>query len=175
MKKLTQNLFITGPAGSGKIFFTKYLQKLGINAHDTDEIRGLAKWIDKKGNKVPFPKDPAKADKAWFKQHKFVWDRKRLKDFITKNQPVIILGVSDIDIMKFKNLFDKSFYLQVSPKVASERLAHRWNLMGATAQHRERVMKEIKSFDTKAKKHGFIMLDANKKPERIWKQLQKHL
>lgn len=165
---LTKNILITGHAGSGKSFLQTYLKTIGVPAYDMDTLPQIAQWVDKAGKTAVFSTD---ADESWFKNHRYAWNREEIKVFLQSHEPCVLLGLSDDDAVDFKDLFDVIAYLKVPAAILGRRLASRENFHGKTQEQRERVLTALSDFDAKAEQNEYVMLDATKSPEEIWKNL----
>ncbi len=158
-------VLIFGSSGSGKTYISLKLKKLGINAVDADLIKGLSSWYDGAGNKVAYKKD---ADEEFMNNHSFLWDRKFLEDYLSKNPDVYIFGASG-NIFEMLELFDKVYFLKVDPDLQKERLLHetRENPMGNTEYQRENAVRWGQQLEQKANALGIELIDATLKPEEI--------
>lgn len=166
-----KRILIMGPPGSGKTYVSSKLQEKGIaQAVDADLIPDLGTWVDKKGKKVQFNRN---ADSKWLNEHKFIWDRKVLEKYLTdKKDDVYIFGISE-NIYDLLDLFDIKFYLKATPKLILQRFSQpgRKNPMGRKPEQLQRIMKSILYYTRKAKKFGFVFIDASKSPEEIYKEI----
>lgn len=158
-------VLVFGPSGSGKTYLSSTLQKLGINAVDSDLIEGLSSWYDGADNKIVYSED---ADKEFLNNHSFLWDRKFLEDYLSKNPDVYLFGASG-NIFDMFDLFDKVYFLKVDPDLQKERLLHdsRENPMGNTEYQRENAVRWGQELGQKAKAAGIEFVDATFKPEEI--------
>lgn len=160
---------VTGPSGSGKIYLTQKLHELGLNTVDADTIEGLSSWYDKDNNPVIYPND---ADKEFFDNHSFLWNRSFLSQYLSEKDEIYLLGLSG-NILDMLDLFDKSYYLDVSPRVMEERLQHpsRENPMGNTVYQRQNAILWAKDFKKKALKKGLILINADQSAVDIYRAL----
>ena len=163
-------VLILGPSGSGKTYISSQLRKQGINAVDADKIEGLSSWYDGAGNKVAYKDN---ADEEFLNNHLFLWDRKFLEDYLSKNPDVYLFGVSG-NIFDMLDIFDKVYFLKVDPDIQKERLTHesRENLMGKTDYQRRNAVRWGKELEQKAKIAGIKFIDATLSPKEILYEIQ---
>jgi len=166
--KNIQKILITGVPYSGKSYVSAFLKKYGKNVIDTDNIKDLKKWFDKNGNIVDFPKD---ATKEWLDTHNFLWDKKILLSWIKKQKSTIYLFGLANNIFEVIDLFDKTYYLNISPKILKKRFTKnkRTNPMGKTKEQQMTILNDLDNFIQKSKEKGLIFIQADKTPERIFK------
>ena len=113
MKSLNNyKIRIAGYAGTGKSFFVSKLKELGYNTIDGDYYVSLARWVDTDTGQ---PDDRhSGSPKEWYDHHKWFWDIKVLKEILTKNTKVVILGSADNQFNpEIGKLFDYTFYLDI--------------------------------------------------------------
>ncbi|MBU1031876.1 AAA family ATPase [Patescibacteria group bacterium] len=158
-------VLIFGPSGSGKTYISSELKKLGINAVDSDLIENLSSWYDGMGNKIAYKED---TDEEFLNNHQFLWDRKFLEDYLSKNPDIYLFGASG-NIFEMLDLFDKVYFLKVEPDLQKERLLHqsRENPMGNTEYQRENAVRWSQQLEQKAKSLGIKFIDATLEPEKI--------
>jgi len=111
-------ILVFGPSGSGKTYIANELRKLGINAFDTDQIKGLSAWYDRNGQKVAEPKKP---DEALKNHYSFLWSRKFLDGFISKYNNVFIFGGAG-NLFSMIDLFDRVYFLKIDSQTQKERI-----------------------------------------------------
>lgn len=164
------NILVTGPAGSGKSFLSKKWAEKGVKTIDGDTMAGVCRWFDKDGNRDEFPEDISKADAAWFNSHVFTWDTAGLANLLSKNEPIVVLGVCDniADVVKY---FDRVYYLKVPFNVAKERLLNpERQAFTAFGQHEEQriaLEKMIADADKRAADLGMTVIDATLPADEI--------
>lgn len=168
---MNKPILVTGPAGSGKSFLNEYLKSIDVRSVDMDRIRDLSKWVDNNGIESQYPEN---ASAEWLANHKYVWDRKVLEEHINQGLAEVYLGLSADDASDFKDLFSDIFYLKVPADTLAERLMNRDNIHGKTEDQRQLITRDIKSFDNKAERNGYIIIDASKSPEEIWAAIKSH-
>ena len=168
---LSMKVLIFGPSGSGKTYISSELRKLGINAADADLIEGLSSWYDGAGNKVPYQEN---AGEEFLNSHSFLWDRKFLEDYLSKNPGIYLFGSSG-NLFEILDLFDKAYFLKVDPDLQKERLIHqsRENPMGNTEYQRENAVRWGQELEEKAKGLGIEFVDATLSPKEILKLIKK--
>jgi shikimate kinase len=167
---MPNKVLIIGPSGSGKTYISAYLRALKINAPDGDQIEGLADWFDSKGNKVYCPPD---ADKEFLDSHEFLWDRNFLKKFLDgQTSDVYLFGMSG-NAFEMTDLFDRVYFLKVSPATLAERLRHesRENPMGRTDYQLKNALDWAQEIEDKAKRLGIPLIEADQQPEKIFAEI----
>ncbi|MEW6408351.1 MAG: AAA family ATPase [Patescibacteria group bacterium] len=168
MKKGAQKILITGMPYSGKSYVSAFLKKHGENVIDADSIKGLGQWFDKNGNKVDFPHD---ASKEWLGTHDFLWDKNFLRSWLNGQKSTVYLFGLAANVLAVTELFDRAYYLDMSPEVLKKRFAEneRTNPMGQTQEQQATILRDLSGFAQKARNHGFTIIDANQTPREIYK------
>ncbi len=158
-------VLITGPSGSGKTYLSKELKKLGLNTVDADTIKGLSAWYDGNNNQVEYPID---AGPDFFDNHSFLWNKEFLKEYLRDKTDIYILGLSG-NILNMLDLFDKTYYLDISPQVMDERLQHpsRKNPMGNTEFQRKNAIQWSHEFKKKALNKKLTVINAEQTADKI--------
>lgn len=166
--KDAQKILITGMPYSGKSYVSAFLKKKGENVVDADSIKGLGKWFDKSGNIADFPAD---ATKEWLDSHNFLWDEIFLRSWLAEQKSTVYIFGLAANTLKLADLFDKSYYLDVSPEVLQRRFAEneRTNPMGQTEEQQAAILNDLGGFAQKAKEKGLIFVQADQSPEEIYK------
>lgn len=161
-------VLIFGPSGAGKSYLSIELKKLGLNSVDADLIGPLSSWFYG-DEKVQYQEN---ADRDWLDNHSFLWDKDYLKQYLTDNFDIYLLGASG-NVFEMFDLFDKVYYLNVSDKVQDERLQRdsRENPMGNTEYQRRNAIDWGHDLRAKAKDLEIDFIDATKTPEEIYSQL----
>jgi len=163
-----QKILITGMPYSGKSYVSAFLKKYGKNVVDADNIKGLGKWFDKNGNIIVFPKD---STREWLDTHNFLWDKKFLLSWIEKQKSTIYLFGLAANVFEVIDLFDKAYYLNMSPQILKKRFIEneRINTMGETEEQQLAILNDLDGFTQKSKEKGLIFVQANKTPKEIFK------
>jgi adenylate kinase family enzyme len=163
-----QKILITGMPYSGKSYVSAFLKKKGMNVVDADSIKGLGKWFDKGGNIVDFPAD---ATKEWLDSHNFLWDENYLRSWLAEQKSTVYIFGLSANILELIDLFDKSYYLDVSPEVLQRRFTEneRTNPMGQSEEQQAAILNNLVSFTKKTKEKGLIFVRADQSPEEIYK------
>lgn len=159
---MSKKILIIGPSGSGKTHISAELRKSGINAVDADSIPGLSGWFDKDGKEVEYPEG---ADKEFLDNHEFLWNKEFLKDYLKKqDETIYIFGLSG-NVFKITDLFDRVYFLKVSPQILAKNLRHesRENPMGRTDYQLENALKYAEEIEQKAKELSIEAIDATDK------------
>lgn len=162
-----QKILITGMPYSGKSFICDFLKKKGENVFDADNIKGLGHWFDKNGNKVDFLRG---STKEWLDSHDFLWDKKFLRSWLEEQKATIYLFGLSANVLDVISLFDKIYYLDISPEVLKKRFTNnkRTNSMGRTVEQQETILRDLSGFAQKAKENGLIFVQADQSPEDIY-------
>lgn len=158
-------ILILGPSGAGKTYLAKEFKKMGLNAHDSDQIEGLRGWYDWENKKVPFPID---ADKEFFDNHQFLWNREFLENFLANNPDIYLFGNSG-NIPEVINLFDKVYFLKVPEDIILERLDHqsRKNPIGKTDYQKKVVLEWTRENEKEVVELGAKLIDGTLTPKEI--------
>ncbi|MFH0852520.1 MAG: AAA family ATPase [bacterium] len=167
---MRKKILIIGSSGSGKTHVSAELRRRGINAVDADLIDGLSDWFDGKGDKVEYPKD---ASKEFLDNHKFLWDRKFLKEFLDKQKEIYLFGLSG-NIFSVIDLFDRVYFLKVDSQILAKNLRHasRENPMGRTDYQLENALRYAEEIERKANELGIKFIDAtDKSSEQIFSEI----
>jgi hypothetical protein len=166
--KVTQKILITGMPYSGKSYVSGFLKKKRKNIFDADDINGLGQWFDRNGNKVDFPHD---ANKEWLNSHDFLWDEDFLRSWLHEQRSTVFLFGLAANVLDVVNLFDKAYYLDMSPELLRKRFSNneRSNSMGQTEEQQKAISSDLNSFAQKAKEKGLIFVQADQLPEDIYK------
>lgn len=170
---MSKKILIIGPSGSGKTYISAELGKHGVNVVDADLIRGLSGWFDKEGNEVDYPED---ADREFFDNHEFLWNKEFLKEYLHKQEEVYLFGLSG-NVFSVIDLFDKVYFLKVEPHVLAKNLRHtsRKNPMGKTDYQLENALKHAEEIERKAKDLGIEVIDAtDRSPKQILEKIDHH-
>jgi ubiquinone/menaquinone biosynthesis C-methylase UbiE len=161
------HVLICGGAGSGKTFLAKYFKRMGVKAYDADSVKGLARWVDRRGRPTVFDK----SDKEWWVNNWWEWDKKRIKHLLGKGEEVFLFGNANNnqDIIK---LFDRAYYLKAGKELVSKRLRS-WSRenpkgFGKSNEERDMILSWIPKDTRKATAQGFTLLDASLPPRGIF-------
>lgn len=163
-------VLILGPSGSGKTYLSKEFRKMGLNAVDADDLKGLHGWYNWKKEKVEFPRD---AGAEFLDNHEFLWDRKFLENFLNQNPDLYLFGAAG-NITEISDLFDKLYTLRVPDKILIERLDHtsRTNPMGKTDYQKQEVLKWNKENREEAERIGAEFVDGTLTAKEIYEKIK---
>ena len=156
-------VLVTGASGAGKTYVSSQLRELGYPAVDSDDIGGLSGWFDGQGNRVDYP---AAAGAEFLENHRFLWNRKFLEEYLALHPDIYIFGMAG-NAFEMLDLFDKVYFLKVPPKIQMERLLHplRANPMGQTEYQSKNAVWWAQMLERDAKKLAIPMIDATKSPK----------
>ena len=159
-------VLVTGPSGAGKTYVSAKLKEAGYPVIDADDIQGLSAWYDDQGHQVEYPAD---AGPEFLDNHRFLWSRSFLEQFLANYPDIYIFGMAG-NAFEMIDLFDKVYFLKVPPKIQMERLIHplRANPMGQTEYQHKNAVFWAQKIERDAKKLEIPMIDATKSPEQIW-------
>lgn len=127
---------ITGPSGSGKSYLAAELSKRGYPAFDSDEIPGLASWHRTADcQRAPAP---AALTMNFLRQHRVLWDREVLGQWLADHQAGLLFGVSHNSAEQGEQ-FDRVLLLDVPVDTVLTNLGRqtRANAFGRTREHLE--------------------------------------
>jgi adenylate kinase family enzyme len=166
--KVAQKNLITGMPYSGKSYVSDFLKRKSESVVDADSIKGLGQWFDRNRNKVDFPHD---ATKEWLDSHDYLWDKNFLRSWLDEQKSTIFLFGLAANVLDAIDLFDKAFYLDMTPEVLRERFSNnkRSNSMGQTEEQQQTILRDLSNFAQKAKDKGLIFVQADQTPEQIYK------
>ena len=112
---------IMGPPGSGKTYLTEFFTKAGYSAFDTEQITGLAMWVDGSGTPTSFPKDAGEDITRFTSTHRYVWDEHILYEFLSHHTDAYLFGVSS-NAFELLEYFDRMYYLDLDDATLIARL-----------------------------------------------------
>lgn len=154
---MTTHVLVTGPPGSGKSYLAALAREQGMAAFDADAISNLHGWFHHAGAPVTFTDA---ADAAFFDEHRFLWKRPVLERFLANHPGAILFGTAaNADAMR--DLFDRAYFLRVSPETLRARLVHpsRDNPMGATGEQQRIILDAARADLESARALGLTILD----------------
>ena len=157
-------VLVIGPSGSGKSFVADALQAKGINAFDDEDINGLSSWYNKYRQKIPSPKT---VEEAFANHCSFLWDKRVLADFLDKHDEIYIFGGSG-NIMDVFDLFDKVYFLKISPEIQRERLRSPLRKTPELDFGEDGPVVWGAWFEEEARKRNIPFVDADQTPEEIF-------
>jgi len=166
------NILITGVSGTGKSTICKQLTNFGYKAYDIENIEGLFEIYHKGTKNIFVDYDNSKPENI--KNAEWLCDEIKLKAFIEdqKSDIVFYCGIaSNMDnILKF---FDKVIVLQPDSNTLNLRLKNRegTNDIGNNQEGRDVVLGWKDWWEGEMYKKGAILVNANKTPEELTKEI----
>ena len=154
---------VTGNPGSGKSTLAAELSRRGLIAVDAD---GLAFWEDNAGVRAD---QPAGADDAWRRAHRWVWSRARIEQVIAASGDagrVFFCGIAR-NQDQMLDLFEKVFLLVIDAGTQMARLArpaHATSPVRTEAMKRQ-ICEGRPVFQAQMLARGAIPLDAKASPQ----------
>jgi len=161
-------IYITGSSGAGKSTIRKALQKLGYEAHDTDED-GFSHWVNNQTNKVvKFPSDTDRPP-GWFEEHAYFLSTEKVAELVeqAKNKKIFLCGIPANDI-DFFEVFDKIIFLEIDKETMLNRIKNREN--NSFGQSEDSLALILKWFDAIRKRYqkaGAIFIDVTKPVSKV--------
>ena len=151
---------ITGVSGTGKSTIARNLKALGLNAYDTDRVKGLSAWIERATGK-PRSKDFNSAD-DWVEKYDWLWNERFLRQLLsTETEDIFLCGTSS-NQENFYGLFNKVFLLEIDDLTLRDRLQNkdREHNFGKRPGELELILGWYKDFQERTKAMGAIIMDA---------------
>lgn len=165
---MKKSVFVTGMPASGKSLVCKELNRLGYEAYDIEDLRGLFKMVRKDTGKDFKNYDNADIKKV--KNANWVCDTNKLKQLLQKQkeETAFYCGVAtNNDEMAL--LFNRKILLKVSSEVLRQRLGKREGTgdFGTTAESREWALSWKDWFENRAIEQGAVAVDADGSPTDV--------
>jgi hypothetical protein len=161
-------VLVLGPSGSGKTYLAAACKSAGLPAFDADDVTGLSRWYDGRGKQVAAP---ATAAEAVQNQYSFLWSRRFLNAFLAGSEDLYLLGGSG-NVFDVVDLFDKAYFLQISPALQEERLRSSDRKNPLMDLDKERIFVWGSWLEEEAKKRQIPFIDASLPPEKILQIIQ---
>jgi shikimate kinase len=170
-----EQFLVTGPPGVGKSTLCEEFNRSGIEAIDSDSIKGLCRFYHLDGKPMTdsdgMPREPSKEeiDKVSFLPH---FKPDVLQQLLVLN-PSFRFFADAPNVDQVAHLFEKVFYLRLSPEHMEERLKSpdRKNtgtaFTGGAEQRETLINRVLPDRDMKALKSGWVMLDARLPPQEL--------
>ncbi|MEK7542552.1 MAG: AAA family ATPase [Patescibacteria group bacterium] len=164
-------ILVTGVTGSGKSVVSEYLNNLGYEAYDIEEIEGMFAMYRKDTKEVfeGYENTPEKIKNA-----DWICDVGKLKELLNKQKSDLAFycGVAS-NMDDIIPLFDKMILLKADSETIMKRLASRegTDKMGATEESREMVLDWKDWWESEIEKKGAIVIDANGSVEDVTRRI----
>ncbi len=155
-------IFITGNSGAGKSSVCKELQRLGYEAHDTDDD-GMTVWRNKTTHEtVERPADEAARTKEWYDHHEWRMSRQRVEELAARaGDKLVFLCGSPSNADEMQDLYDKVVLLNVDRATLKSRIAARTDHdFGKAPRELKAILGWHDSFQNRYKDSGAIIVDA---------------
>lgn len=157
-------IYVTGNSGVGKSSVRKELQKLGYEAHDTDED-GITSWRHKTtGELADRPTEERDRTNAWYEHHEWIMSRERVQELADRaiNKTIFLCGaVSNTD--EVLDLFGEVIYLAVDGDTLRKRLTTRTtNDFGKAPDELTNILGWHDWLEEQYKDRGAMMVDATR-------------
>jgi len=157
-------IYITGNSGAGKSSVRKQLQKLGYEAHDTDE-GDITSWRHKVTDKaVNRPTDTKDRTKEWYEEHNWKMSRRKVEELASRavDKTVFLCG-STSNAGEMLDLFGKIIFLEIDKDTLRNRLMNRTdNDFGKSPDELNNILGWHKSFEDEYRRYGAEMVDASR-------------
>lgn len=170
--RMKERILITGISGVGKTTVGKYLNKLGYESTDIENIDGMFEMFHK-GTKSTFEYYD-NANPEHVKNAEWICDTDKLESLL-KSQKSNLAFYSGIasnmnDILPF---FNKVFVLHLDSKALNERLKNREGTddIGNTQESRDVVLGWKDWWEDEMKKRNANFVDANRSLDEISKEI----
>jgi len=167
-----QKILITGVSGTGKTTACKVLKKMGYEAVDIENIKGMFKMVHKDTNNIF--KDYNNANPDHLKNAEWICNVSRLKKKLnSQNENIAFYSGIASNMDDILPLFDKFIVLYLTSKALNDRLKNRegTNDIGNNQEGRNVVLGWKDWWEEDMKEKGAIIIDANKTPKNIAKEI----
>lgn len=164
-------ILVTGVAGSGKSVVSKYLNSLGYEAYDFEEMEGMFVMYRKDTKEVfeGYENTPEKIENA-----DWICHVDKLKELLTKQKSELAFycGIAS-NMDDIIPLFDKMILLKADSDTIVKRLSNRGGTekMGATEESRQMVLGWKDWWENEMEKKGAVVINANGRVEEVAKKI----
>lgn len=169
-----KRILITGVSGTGKTTTCKALRKMGYEAMDVENIKGMFEMVHK-GTKTVF-KGYDNANPDHLKKAEWICNANKLEKLLNsqKEDVAFYSGIAS-NMEEILPLFDKFFVLFLTSEDLNDRLKNREGTedIGNNQEGRDVVLSWKDWWEEEMKKKGAIIIDASKTPEMIAKEILK--
>lgn len=157
-------VYVTGLSGTGKSSVAKAFAAKGIASVDID-MMDLCHW-ENINTKKRVEWEPG-SSKEWHLSHAWVCDIDGLKEFIAKQEDVVVVGCA-ANQDGYLHLFDKFFVLHAEPETMLARIHERTdNPFGKDPAEQWRIFHRQKEFEDEMVQKGAVLVDANQPLDRV--------
>ena len=165
-------IYITGSSGAGKSTVRKELQKLGYEAHDTDED-GYSGWVNIKTKlAVKLPPD-SKRPQGWLEEHAYILSAVKVTELVerAKDKKIFLSGIPANDI-DFFEVFDKIIFLEIDKDTMLHRIKNRENnSFGQSEDSLALILKWFDAIRERYEKAGAVFIDATKPIHKVTQEV----
>jgi dephospho-CoA kinase len=156
-------IYITGSSGAGKSTVRTELQKLGYEAHDTDED-GFSGWVNNQTKlAVKFPRASTRPQ-GWLEEHAYMLSAEKVNELVkrARNKKVFLCGIPANDI-DFFEVFDRIIFLEIDKGTMLSRIKNRENnSFGQSKDSQALILKWFDAIRERYQKAGAVFIDASK-------------
>lgn len=168
-------IYITGSSGAGKSSVRKELQKLGYEAHDTDED-GFSSWVNNQTKlAVKFPPNSTRPQ-GWLEEHEYTLSAEKVTELVNRasDKKIFLCGIPANDVDFFK-VFDKIIFLEIDKETMLKRIKSRENnSFGQAEDSLALILKWFHAIQERYQKAGAIFIDATKPLDRVTQEVIKN-
>ncbi|HLD91768.1 MAG TPA: AAA family ATPase [Patescibacteria group bacterium] len=167
-----QKILITGVSGTGKTTTCKVLKKMGYEAVDIENIKGMFKMVHK-GTNIIF-KDYDNSNPDHLINAEWICNIGRLKKkFNSQKENIAFYSGIASNMDDILPLFDKFIVLYLTSEALNYRLKNREGTkdIGNNQEGRNVVLGWKDAWEENMKEKGAIIIDADKTPRNIAKEI----
>lgn len=165
-------IYVTGSSRAGKSTIRKELQKLGHEAHDTDED-GFSGWVNRQTKvAVKFPPDSIRP-RGWLQEHNYILSAEKVTELVgkAKDKKIFLCGIPAND-KDFFEVFDKIIFLEIDKETMLHRIKNRENnSFGQSDDSLALILKWFDAIRERYEKAGAIFIDATQPVDKVTQEV----